>query len=80
MKLITIIIITIMFGAICLHWSLKSPNSQHVYAKVLVIKTEFTYSSIALQPVRFNNSRNGRTVLYITEDYALNAIWRQIGK
>jgi len=48
-----------MFGAICLHWSLKSPNSQRAYAKVLVIKTEFTYSSIALQPIRVNNSRNG---------------------
>jgi hypothetical protein len=28
-----------MFGAIYLHWSLKSPNSQYAYAKVHVIET-----------------------------------------
>jgi len=33
------------------HWPPISRDSQHEYAKVRVIQTLFTYSSIALQPV-----------------------------
>lgn len=34
------------------HGSLKSRNSQHAHAKVGVTQTAFTYSSVALQPIR----------------------------
>jgi hypothetical protein len=49
------------FNLICLHGSLKSRNSQDAYAKVGVMQPAFTYSSIALQSIRFKETRNSKT-------------------
>ena len=36
------------FGAISLHWSLKTRSNQHDYAKYLLTQIVFTYSPVAL--------------------------------
>ena len=43
-----------MFVLISSSFSLKSRNDQNTCAKVCVIQTAFTYSSIALESVRLN--------------------------
>ena len=39
------------------HWSLKSRNRQHAYAKFRIKSTEFSSSSIALCPNTVNDTR-----------------------
>ena len=46
-----------MFGTTPSRCSLKSRYSQHAHVKVRLIQTAFTYTSIALQPIRVNETR-----------------------
>ena len=43
--------------AISSHWSMKSRNTKHAYAKVRVMQTVFTNSSMALKPIRLSETR-----------------------
>ena len=45
------------YKAVSSQWSLKLRDSQHAYAEFRFIQTAFIYSSLALYPIRVNETR-----------------------